>query len=183
MGCQWADGPLGRKAKGADARRAIADRSCFGGIDDVGAHPRDIVVPRRRHRGGIPDGRTDRPAVGCQWADGTLGWKAKLAVARRAIADRSCFSGNDNVGAHPRDIVVPRRRRRGGIPDGQTDRPAVGCQWADGTLGWKAEGVDTGRAVTNRTCGGAVDVIGTRPRDVGVPRRVAPAGRGAEGGD
>ena len=121
--------------------------------------------------------------MGCQWADGPLGRKAKGADARRAVADRSCFGGIDDVGAHPRDIVVPRHRRRGGIPDGRTDRPAVGCQWADSPLGWKAEGADTRRAVANRTCGGAVDVIGTRPRDVGVPRRVAPAGRGAEGGD
>ena len=113
---RWADPSLGRKTDGAVARRADADRSCVGGNDDVGAHPRDIVVPRRRRRGGIPNSRANRPAVGCQWADGPLGRKAKGADARCAVADRSCFGGIDDVGAHPQDIVVPRHRRRGGIP-------------------------------------------------------------------
>jgi hypothetical protein len=169
MRCQWADGPRGRKAKGAVARRAVTDRSCVGDNDDVGARPRDIVIPRHRRRGGIPDDRTDRLTVGRQWASCPLGRKAKGVIARCADADRSCVGDNDDIGAHPRDIIVPRHRRRGGIPDGQTDRPAVGCQWASCPLGQKAKGAIARRAVVSRTCGGTVDVIGTRPRDVGVP--------------
>ncbi len=118
--------------------------------------------------------------------------KVRGSVARCAVANRIRDVAIDVVGTLPRDVVIPLRgapsgqeserrsvRRRGGIPASRTVRSARGWPRADVPPGQRAKG-SVARCAVARIRDVAVDVVGTHPRDVVVPRRVASVGLKAE---